>query len=52
MRTPSTSDVIMRSKNYPQIVIDIFRKYADEKFESKFFWKALKLDFKDWIKEH
>ena len=39
------SDAIMRPKDYRQIVIDIFQRYADEEFESKPLWKALKIDF-------
>ena len=52
MTTPPASDAIMRPKDYRQIVIDTFQGYADEEFEGKPLWRALKIDFKDWTKEH
>lgn len=51
MAIPSASDAIMRPKNYCHIVINTFQRYADEEFEGKLFWKALKIDFKDWTKK-
>lgn len=43
---------ILSTKNYCQIVIDIFQEYANEKFESKFLWRAMKINFKDSTKEY
>ena len=34
-------------KNYCQIVINIFQKYASNNFESKFFWESIKINFKN-----
>ena len=52
MTTPPALDVIMMPKNYCHIIIDTFQGYADEKIESKFFWRALKIHFKNWTKKH
>ena len=52
MTTLLAFDAIIRPKDYCHIVIDIFQRYADEEFESKSLWRALKIDFKDWIKEY
>ncbi len=45
-------DVILSAKDYCQIVIDTFQGYADEEFEGKPLWRALKIDFKGWTKEN
>lgn len=42
----------MSDKNYCQITIDIFQKYADDNLESKLFWKFIKMDFENWIKKY
>ena len=30
----------------------MFQGYADERFEGKFLWRSMKIDFKHWTKEH
>ena len=52
MASSPAPDVILSAKDYRQIVIDTFQGYADEEFEGKPLWRALKIDFKDWTKEH
>ena len=44
--------IILTDKNYHQIASDMFQGYTNERFEGKFFWKSMKIDFKDWTKEH
>ena len=37
MTTSPGSEIIMTDKDYNQIATDIFQRYADERFEGKFF---------------
>ena len=52
MTTSPAADVILTAKDYRQIAIDMFQGYADERFEGKPLWRSMKIDFKDWTKEH
>lgn len=46
MTTLSTSDYILNAKNYHQITINTFQRYAEENFEDKHQWADIKIDFK------
>ena len=46
MTISPASQIIMTDKEYRQIATDILQGYADERFEGKFFWKSIKIDFK------
>ena len=52
MTTSSTLQIIMTDKNYHQIAINMFQGYANERFEGKFFWRFMKIDFKYWTKKY
>ena len=52
MTTSSIADVILIAKDYCQIAINIVQRYVNERFIGKLFWRSMKIDFKDWTKEH
>lgn len=43
--------MILNDKNYYHIATNIFLKYINKNFESKFFWKSIKINFKNCIKK-
>ena len=51
MVSPPALEVILSDEDYRQITIDTFQEYADEDFEGKHLWRAIKIDFKLWTKE-
>lgn len=51
MVSSPTSHIILSEKDYCQITIDIFQGYTDEKFEGKYLWTAIIIDFKLWTKK-
>lgn len=46
MINSSTLDVILHTKDYHQITIDIFQEYVHEDFDSKLFYGTIKINFK------
>ena len=52
MASSPASEVILSDKDYRQIATDMFQGYADEDFEGKLLWKAMKIDIKNWTKEN
>lgn len=52
MTTLPPLEVAMSNKDYYQITINIFQRYVNKHFESKFLWRSIKIDFKNWTKEN
>ena len=52
MTSSPALEVIMSDKDYRQIATDTFQGYADEDFEGKLLWEAIKIDFEHWTKEN
>ena len=52
MTTLPTSDIILNAKDYCQIAVNLFQRYAGNCIEGKSFWRSMKIDFKHWTKEY
>ena len=51
MTTLATLQLIMTDKNYHQVALDMFQRYAEQELEGKIFWESIKMNFKRWTKE-
>ena len=52
MTTSPLSNVTLSTKDYRQIALNMFQKYADECFKGKFLKRSMKINFKYWTKEN
>lgn len=52
MTTSPALDLILSVKDYRQITINTFQGYIDKDINGKYPQKAIKIDFKLWIKEN
>ena len=51
MTTSPVLQFIMTDKNYRQIALEMFQRYAEQELEGKFLWEFIKIDFKRMTKK-